>query len=61
MMFLFVQILHAAALDFVIPNFNAVVKSGAYKKMPDELKNRLIHELADQDAFVGMAKALKIK
>ena len=51
--------MHAASLVFVMPNFNAVVKSEGYKKMSDELKLRLIQELADDDAFVGMTEKLR--
>ena len=46
-------------LDFVIPNFNTIVKSGGYDRMPEELRNRLIHEIANEDAFVGIARKVK--
>ena len=58
-MFDFRQILHAAAVEFVMPNFKAVVKSEGYGKLSDELKLRLIQEVAEEDAFVGMTERLR--
>lgn len=53
--------LHATELDFLIPNFNDLVKTDGYKEMQDELKNRLIEDLADEYLFVGMSHVKKVQ
>ena len=45
----------------MIPNFNKIVKSEGYKKMPDELKIRLTEEIADENAFAGMKRMAKME
>ena len=46
-------------MNIIIPNLNAVVKSDGYNKMLDSLKLRLIQELAEEDAFVGLIRKSK--
>ena len=53
------QALQGHALEFAIPNLNAVMKTAGYKKMSDELKVRLMEGLADQEVFVGLKKMAK--
>ena len=47
------------ALDFIIPNLNDVVKTEEYRKMSDDLKNRLIQELAEEHVLVGLKRKRK--
>ena len=53
------QALHNIALNFGIPHLNTILQSEGYKKMPDELKIRLIDELAKENVFVGLERKKK--
>ena len=53
------QALHDMAVDFIVPNLNSVVKTEEYRKLTDDLKNRLIQELADEHALVGLKRRRK--
>ena len=50
------QILRDIAFNFIVPNFNAVVKTTGYKNMSEELRSRLIQELAEENVFVGLKR-----
>ena len=50
------QDLHELALDFIVPNLNNIVMTDEFGKMPDDLKMRLLKELAKEDALVGLKR-----
>ena len=53
------QTLHNTALNLGIPHLNAILLTEGYEKMPDELKIRLIDELAKENVFVGLERKKK--
>ena len=46
-------------MDFIVANYNDVVKTDGYLKMPNELKNKLTLGLAAEDTFVGLKRKWK--
>ena len=50
------QVLQDLAMDFIIPNYNSVVKTGEYLYMSNALKDRLTLDLAAEDTFVGLKR-----
>ena len=43
-------------MDFVVANYNAVVKTDEYRSMSAELMDRLTQELAAEHTFVGLKR-----
>ena len=46
-------------MNTIVSNMNAVLKTDGFKEMRDELKIRLIQELADEEIFVGLKRKPK--
>ena len=46
-------------MDFIIPNYNAVVKTDEYLNMSIGLKDRLTLQLAAEDTFIGLKRKRK--
>ena len=53
------QALHDLAIDFIIPNLNAVLKTEGYKNMEDDLQKQLIQDLVKEEVFVGLERKRK--
>ena len=50
------QTLHDIALDLGVPNLCGVVKTDGYKSMPEELQDRLIQELPEENGLVRLER-----
>lgn len=50
------QTLHDIAIDFIVPNLNAVLENDEYNNMTDELQKRLMKELVAEKVFVGFKR-----
>ena len=46
-------------MDFIIPNYNTVVKTYEYLHMANAFKDRLTLELAEEDTVVGLKRKRK--
>ena len=53
------QTLHDLAMDFIVPNLNAVMKAEEFFNMRDELQKGLMKELVDEEVFIGLKRRRK--
>ena len=50
------QALHELAMDFIVPNLDAVLRTEEYQNMAEDLLKQLIQKLADEGIFVGLKR-----